>query len=79
MSGLPEGLFAFAARVLCIKADVAQQMRVKLGKALAVAAAGQRPGESGQAQRDKAAGKAERQGLDPGPGHLRLLRFVLIQ
>jgi hypothetical protein len=79
VSGLPERLAAFAARFLRIEADVAQQMRIQVTKPAAVAAAGKNGGNFGTDAREKPARAVQRKGLDMALGHLRLLRFVLIQ
>ncbi len=82
-SGLPERLAALLLGGLDVKADVAQQVRVKVAQPLAVTAAG----KGGHKGAGHAGGKAsvmasavtggEKGGF--GPGHDQLLRFVLIQ
>jgi hypothetical protein len=70
---LPEWLGAFLARVLRVKADVAQKMRVKLAKALAVTVAGKGKRDMAKDAREKARTAAQGKGVDMALGHLCLL------
>jgi hypothetical protein len=78
-SGLPERFRAFAVDLLRLKPDVAQKVRVKMRKPLAVAAADECGAERSQAPRENSHERALRKCRDMGLGHLCLLRFVLIQ
>jgi hypothetical protein len=76
---LPEGLCAFLPGDLGIQADVAQKVLVKLGQTLAVALTAESIDQRSRKARDKACAGTQGKGLDLSMGHLRLLRFVLIQ
>jgi hypothetical protein len=79
VQGCQNGLTLSRTRDLRLKADVAQQMCIKLAKALAITAAGGDDGDGLDQAQDNARTGAQRKGRGMAVGHCCLLRFVLIQ